>query len=66
MKLLAELLSMVVLLAVGIRLMFYGFLGLVSSPHSTGLELLGLLSGIICFAAGLAAGVLLLKKHYHV
>lgn len=64
MKLLATLASMVVLLAVGIRLMFYGFQGLVSAPSSLGLEFLGFAAGLICFISGIACGVLLLKPSY--
>jgi hypothetical protein len=66
MKLLAVLVSMVILLAVGVRLMFYGFVGLVSSRSNMGLELLGLIAGIICFASGIISGVLLMRQHYRI
>lgn len=64
MRLLATLAAMVVLLAVGIRLMFYGFQGLVATPSLLGLEFLGFAAGLICFVSGIVCGVLLLKSSY--
>jgi len=48
-----------IVLGVGLRLMFYGFQGLVSSPTDLGLELLGLLAGLVCFVAGIVGSVFL-------
>jgi hypothetical protein len=48
-----------IVLGVGLRLMFYGFQGLVSSPADLGLELLGLLAGLVCFVAGIVGCVFL-------
>jgi hypothetical protein len=64
MKLASILLAMVILFAVGLRLMFYGFLGLVTSPSSTGQEILGFFAGLICLVAGIVTGVMLLKSTY--
>lgn len=66
MKLLAVLLCIFVLLAVGVRLMFYGFQGLLTSPSSLGIEFLGLVAGIVCFVSGIVCGVLLLREHYSI
>ncbi len=62
MRLLAVLTCMLILFAVGLRLMFYGFQGIVSNPSVLGL--LGLIAGIICLLAGIVSGVLLLKPSY--
>jgi hypothetical protein len=48
-----------IVLGVGIRLMFYGFQGLVGSPSDLVRELLGFLLGIICFVAGIVGAVFL-------
>lgn len=65
MKTLAVLTCMLILFAVGLRLMFYGFQGVVSTPSGMGLELLGFAAGVICLVTGIVCGVLLLKPSYH-
>lgn len=52
-----------IVLGVGLRLMFYGFQGLVSSPSNFGMDLLGFFAGLVCFIAGILSGVLLLSPH---
>ncbi|MEO7021078.1 MAG: hypothetical protein ABI234_13060 [Ktedonobacteraceae bacterium] len=64
MRTLAVLAGLVVLFAVGLRLMFYGFQGFVAAPSSLGLEVLGFATGLICLVAGIVCGVLLLKPSY--
>ncbi|HEU5375868.1 MAG TPA: hypothetical protein VFV38_10545 [Ktedonobacteraceae bacterium] len=64
MRLLATLAAMVILLAVGLRLLFYGFQGLVTSSSPLGQEFLAFVVGLVCFVTGIVCGVLLLKPGY--
>jgi len=66
MKLAGVLLAMVVLFAVGLRLLFYSFQGLITSHASWGMGVLGLFTGIICLVAGIVTGVMLLKQVYRI
>ena len=55
-----------VVVGIGLRLMFFGFQGLVASPSNFGIALLGLLAGIVCFVAGILSGVFLLSPRARV
>jgi len=57
------LIPVLIVVGIGLRLMFYGFQGLVSSPSNFGMDLLGFFAGLVCFIAGILSGVLLLSPH---
>lgn len=64
MRTLAVLLWMLVLLAVGIRLLYAGFQELVVTQSSPAMAFLSLFTGVVCLVAGLISGVLFLKSEY--